>query len=115
MKESAIDTSSFDTVLSSPFLIGNIGAPFVIGLSVGYFAKKMFRTVLFIGGGILTLLFIAEYYGVIDISDANLQSAATSITNTAKDSGSFLLDRVTSITSRGVSGAAGFFTGFKLG
>ena len=28
-------------MLSAPFLIGNVGAPFVIGLAVGFFAKKV--------------------------------------------------------------------------
>ncbi|MFH0785577.1 MAG: hypothetical protein V2B20_27030 [Pseudomonadota bacterium] len=33
-------TTSID-FLSSAFLLGNVGAPFVTGLSVGYFAKKI--------------------------------------------------------------------------
>jgi uncharacterized membrane protein (Fun14 family) len=36
--------------MSSAFLLGNVGAPFVIGLAVGYFAKKMLRFALFLGG-----------------------------------------------------------------
>lgn len=30
-------------MLSAPFLIGNVGAPFVIGLAVGFFCKKGFE------------------------------------------------------------------------
>jgi uncharacterized membrane protein (Fun14 family) len=106
--------SSLD-FLSSTFLLGNVGAPFVIGLAVGYFAKKMLRTALFIAGGLIVLLFVSEYYGIAEISDAQLQHAADAATAAAKHSGSFLVDRLTSITSKGVSGAAGFFVGFKLG
>lgn len=115
MNDTAIDTSAASDVFSSTFLLGNVGAPFVIGMAVGYFAKKMLRIALFVGGAVIVTLFVCEYYGIVDISDANLQTAASAATNTAKQSGGFLLDRVTSITSRGVSGAAGFFAGFKLG
>jgi uncharacterized membrane protein (Fun14 family) len=102
-------------IFSSAFLIGNVGAPFIIGLAVGYFAKKMLRTALFLGGAAIVLMFIAEYYGVINISDADLQHAATAATEAAKSSGGFLVNRLTSITSRGVSAAGGFFVGFKFG
>lgn len=115
MKETAIDTSAASDIFSSTFLLGNVGAPFVIGLAVGYFAKKMLRITLFVGGAVLVALFVCEYYGIVHIDDALLQGAASSATDAAKHSGSFLLDRVTNITSKGISGAAGFFAGFKLG
>lgn len=102
-------------IFSYEFLLGNLGAPFVIGMAVGYFAKKMIRTALFVGGTIIVMLFVAEYYGVISISDAALQSAANSATQAAKDSGGFLVDRLSVITSSGISAAGGFFVGFKFG
>ena len=95
--------------------MGNIGAPFLIGLAVGYFAKKMLRLALIFGGATIVLMFIGEYYGIINITDAELQSAAKAATHAAKESGDFLVSRVSTITSRGVSGSAGFFVGFKLG
>ncbi|MGR8981632.1 MAG: FUN14 domain-containing protein [Gammaproteobacteria bacterium] len=101
--------------LSSSFLLGDVGAPFVIGLAVGYFAKKMLRLALILGGGTVVLMFIGEYYGIIHITDAELQSAAHAATSAAKESGDFLVSRVSSITSRGISGSAGFFVGFKIG
>jgi uncharacterized membrane protein (Fun14 family) len=104
-----------EDLFSSSFLIGNVGAPFVIGMAVGYFAKKMLRITLFVSGAAIVLLFAAEYYGIVSISDADLQHAASSATNAAKSSGDFLVHRLSSITSKGVSGAAGFFAGFKLG
>ncbi|NOT86063.1 MAG: hypothetical protein HOP02_15065 [Methylococcaceae bacterium] len=115
MNDSAIASNTAGDIFSSTFLLGNVGAPFVIGMAVGYFAKKMFRIALFVGGAIIVALFACEYYGIVDISDANLQSAASTATDAAKQSGGFLIDRVSSITSKGVSGGAGFFLGFKLG
>ncbi|ASF48584.1 FUN14 domain-containing protein [Methylovulum psychrotolerans] len=100
---------------SSAFLMNNVGAPFVIGMAVGYFAKKMLRMTLFLSGAAIVMLFAAEYYGVVNISDTDLQQAASSATNAAKSSGDFLVHRLSSITSKGASGAAGFFAGFKLG
>ncbi len=115
MTQQAVDTASTTDIFSSSFLIGNVGASFVIGLAVGYFAKKMLRTALFLGGAAIVLLFVAEYYGVNYISDAQLQEAASAATKAAKNSGELLVHRLTSITTKGVSGAGGFFVGFKLG
>ncbi len=115
MTSPLVDVAPPADIFSSTFLIGNVGAPFVIGLAVGYFAKKMIRTALFLGGAIIVMLFVAEYYGVVDITDEKLQLAATAATEAAKSSGGFLVDRLTRITSKGVSGVGGFFVGFKLG
>lgn len=101
--------------LSSTFLLGNVGAPFVIGLAVGYFAKKVLKIALFIGGAAVVLLFVTEYYGLTDVSDEQLKNAASSATGMAKASGGFLIDRLSEITSKGVSAAAGFFVGIKFG
>lgn len=115
MNQNVINTTPVPDIFSSAFLIGNIGAPFVIGMAVGYFAKKMVRTALFLGGAAVVLLFASEYYGIAEISDAQLQHAATAATDVAKSSGNFLVKRLSSITSKGVSGAVGFFVGFKAG
>lgn len=102
-------------LFSSAFLLGNVGAPFLIGLAVGYFAKKMLKVTLFVSGAAIVGLFVAENYGVIHITDAELQNAANSATDVAKSSGDFLIQRLSGITAKGVSGVAGFFAGFKLG
>lgn len=115
MSNNIIAASPSSDFFSSAFLLGNIGAPFVIGVAVGYFAKKMLRTALFLAGGAIVLLFISEYYGVITITNAELQHVANSATDAAKSSGDFLIHRLSSITSKGISGAAGFFTGLKIG
>lgn len=113
MNKTVIDASP--DIFSSDFLLGNIGAPFVIGLAVGYFAKKMLRTALFLGGAAIVVLFASEYYGLVHITDAQLENVANTATDVAKSSGDFLIHRLSGFTSKGVSGAAGFFAGFKLG
>ena len=115
MSTQPVDAAASTDIFSSTFLMGNVGAPFVIGLAVGYFAKKMLRTVLFLGGAAIVLLFVAEYYDVISITDAKLQEVASAATEAAKSSGGMLVQRLTGITSKGVSGVGGFFVGFKLG
>ncbi len=111
-----VDTTSASTDLfSTAFLLGNVGAPFIIGLAVGYFAKKMLKLALFIGGTAVVLMFVAEYYGLFTLNDEMLQQAANTATDLANQSGSFLIDRLSQITSRGVSASAGFFVGLKLG
>lgn len=115
MNNKVTDTTPGTDIFSSPFLVGNVGAPFVIGLAVGYFAKKMLLMALFLGGAAIVLLFASEYYGIVHISETELQHAANAATDAAKSSSDFLVARLSTITAKGVSGVAGFFTGFKLG
>lgn len=116
MSEQAITPSSGGSdIFSSAFLLTNVGAPFIIGMAVGYFAKKMLKLALLVGGGALVLLFVTEYYGLITISDSNLQNAASIAAEATKESGSFLVNRLSTITSRGVSAVTGFYFGLKLG
>lgn len=107
-----MDTQDF---FSTPSLLGNIGAPFFLGIAVGYFAKKMLRTALFLGGGIVTMLFVAEYYGVVHITDTQLLHATDVAAEAAKSSSDFLLERLSRFTVKGVSATGGFLLGFKLG
>ena len=107
--------ASLEDYLTTDFLLGNVGAPFLIGLAVGYFAKKMFRTALFLGGAIIVGLFVAEYYGFTQISDANLQSAASTAGQMAKTFGDFLMERLSHISSKGVSAGVGFLAGLRWG
>lgn len=115
MNDYPMTTAPTTDFLSSTFLMGNVGAPFVIGLAVGYFAKKMLRLALFLGGAAIVLLFVTEYYGITEMSDEKLQHAANVATHAAKQSGGFLMERLSHITSKGVSGTAGFLVGLKLG
>jgi hypothetical protein len=38
MNNYPVNATTSTDILSSTFLLGNVGAPFVIGLAVGYFA-----------------------------------------------------------------------------
>lgn len=115
MNEIPLQSTAETDIFSSDFLLGNVGAPFLIGAAVGYFAKKMLKVALFIGGAAIVLMFVGEYYNIVDISDAQLQSAADTVAKGAKESGGFLVDRLTRITSKGVSAVGGFAVGFKFG
>jgi uncharacterized membrane protein (Fun14 family) len=115
MPENQVQPTLETDLFSSDFLLGNVGAPFIIGAAVGYFAKKMLKVALFIGGAAIVLMFVGEYYHVIDISDAQLENAAETVAEGARESGNFLVDRLTRITSRGVSAVGGFAVGFKFG
>jgi uncharacterized membrane protein (Fun14 family) len=115
MKPTIADKYPSNDIFTSNFMIGNVGAPFAMGLAVGYFAKKMLLTALFLCGAAIVLLFVSEHYGVTEISDVNLQEAADSATDAVKQSGDFLVKRLSGITSKGVSAASGFFVGLKLG
>jgi len=106
--------ASATDIFSTPFLLGSVGAPFIIGMAVGYFAKKMLKTALFIGGAMIVMLFVSEYYGIVHIDDAQLQHAADAAADAATSSSNFLVARLSSITSKGVSASVGFFAGFKL-
>ena len=100
---------------STPSLLSNIGSPFILGIAVGYFAKKMLRTALFLGGGMVVILFVAEYYGVVHITDTQLLHVTDIATEAAKNSSDFLLDRLSLFTVKGISATGGFVFGFKMG
>ena len=115
MKNKPVDAVPVADFFSPDFLIGNVGTPFVMGLAVGYFAKKMLLITLFLCGAAIVLLFVSEYYGITEISDIDLQQATDSATEAVEQSGDYLVKRLSRITSKGVSAAGGFFVGFKLG
>jgi len=97
------------------FLLGNVGAPFIIGLAVGYFAKKAIKIALFFGGLAIVLLFISEYYGFTQVSNTNLTGTTEAIVNSMKTFGGFLTERLSHISSKGLSAVAGFAVGLKIG
>ncbi len=102
-------------LFSTPSLLTNIATPFFLGIAVGYFAKKMLRTALFLGGGMVVLLFVAEYFGIVHISDTELLHVTDIAAEAAKNSSDFLLERLSRFTVKGVSAAGGFVVGFKMG
>lgn len=115
MEEDVINSAPAMDWLSSQFLMGSVGAPFIIGLAVGYFAKKALKVALFIAGAVIAALFAAEYYGISVINDDSLQQAASAAGGVVKQSGGYLMERLSHITSKGVSASVGFVAGLKLG
>ena len=115
MKKAIAEAHPSTDIFTSDFMIGNVGAPFAMGLAVGYFAKKMLLAALFLCGAAIVLLFVSEHYGVTEISDVNLQEAADSATDAVRKSGDFLVKRLSNITSKSISAVSGFFVGLKLG
>jgi uncharacterized membrane protein (Fun14 family) len=115
MKDQLITSTQSTDIFSAAFLIPNVGAPFVIGLAVGYFAKKMLKVALFLGGAAIVLMFVSEYYGFFILSDETLQHASNTAIETAQSSGDFLVNRLSSITGKGVSSVVGFYCGLKMG
>lgn len=106
--------NSFD-FLSTAFFVPNVGAPFLVGLAVGYLAKKALKLALFFGGAAIVLLFVSEYYGVVDVSDQALENAAQATADAASQSGNFLYQRLSKLEWKGGSAIAGFLAGLKLG
>jgi len=100
---------------TSSFLLTTVGAPFAIGMAVGFFAKKALKVALFLAGAAIVALFVSEYYGYGGIDDESLKNMATTATNGAKQSGDFLMDRLSHIGGKGLSAVAGFLAGLKLG
>lgn len=105
----------FNTETTQGFLIGNVGAPFIIGFAVGYFAKKAIKFALFAGGLAIVIMFVTEYYGFTNINDEGLKNTTTMIANSMKTFGGFLYERLGQISSRGLSAVAGFAAGLKFG
>jgi uncharacterized membrane protein (Fun14 family) len=111
-----LNSESSTDAMSSTFLLGDVGAPFVIGLAAGYFAKKMLRLTLFIGGAAIVAVLVANNYGIAHVSNDSLQNAANAATAAAQHSGNFLMERISGIpASKGASATAGFFMGLKIG
>ena len=102
-------------IFSAHALIDNVGLPFMLGIAVGYFAKKMLRTALFLGGGAVVLLIVADYNGVVKISNDQLLHATGIAVDVAKNSTDFLLERLSQFTAQGMSATGGFLIGFKRG
>lgn len=115
MNDYPVNNALQQDYLSSAFLLGNVGAPFLIGLAVGYFAKKMLRMALFLGGAAVVGMFVLEYYGFMQVDNNDLQNAATAASHAAHGFGQFLTERLSQITAKGVSAAAGFLVGLKMG
>lgn len=96
-------------------LFTDVGAPFVMGLAVGYFVKKMLKTTLFLAGMFLTLLFIGESLNWLELKERVLIETTSTLLEGLKAFLLFLYERLSRIALKGLSAGAGFIVGLKLG
>ena len=120
MNNNPVDTTPFSDILNPDFLLDNLGGPFVIGLAVGFFAKKMLKIALFCLGAGVVVLFILQYFDFKGSHNINLQEVGDSFISLVKHGFELLKERLSTIQSsnkaiQGSSAVGGFFVGFKLG
>lgn len=102
-------------IFSTDFLLGNVGAPFLVGVAVGLFAKKVSKIAIFVGGAMLAVLFLAESWDLISVKDGAVLDVASRAAGALKETGTLLTDRLKVMSTQGGSAIAGFFVGFKAG
>jgi len=100
---------------TSSFLLLNIGAPFLVGMAVGYFTKKALKIGLFIIGMTIVILLVSSHYGIVEIHGEQLATAVDGGKDAANTFGSFLINSLSGLGGIGASGVAGFFVGLKVG
>jgi len=120
MNTNPVDTAPFADILNPDVLLGNVGGPFVIGLAVGFFAKKMLKIALFCLGAAVVLLFVLQYFDFKGSHNINLQEVGDSFIGSVKHGFELLKERLSTmnVASKPVQGGSavtGFFVGFKLG
>ena len=102
-------------LLSGSGWISELGPAFIIGLAVGYFAKKVFRIGLFLFGAIVVVSFLLDQSGLFHVSTTTLESMASGVGDEAVKAGGFLRGRLDGFSGKGLSAGAGFLTGLKIG
>jgi uncharacterized membrane protein (Fun14 family) len=116
LSQSSNNLNNISSAVSDlPYL--NMGAGFLIGLSVGYVVKKSFKLMLFMLGVALILLFFLEYKNIVTINEDALLNSVEVVKNSFMHSVEFLKERVSGIKmiSGTVSALVGFVIGIKMG
>ena len=80
-------TDPLDGLFSGSSLLSELGPAFLIGLAVGYFAKKVFRIGLFLFGGLVVAAFLLDQSGIFHVAPETLESMATGVGNEAVSAG----------------------------
>src|SRR5437867_11267519 len=62
-------------------LATTVGGGFLSGILLGYFIKKVIKILMFIFGGIITLLLLLQYQGMITINMSKLESSSSWLMN----------------------------------
>lgn len=104
-----------DSLLSGNGWLNELGPAFLIGLAVGYFAKKVFRIGLFLFGALVVLTFLLDQSGLFHVAPETLESMATGVGNEAVTAGGFLRQHLEIFSGKGLSAGVGFIAGLKSG
>jgi uncharacterized membrane protein (Fun14 family) len=100
--------------LGIPYL--EMGAGFMMRLSVGYVVKKSFKLLLFLMGIALIVIFVLESKGIIVLNESALDQSITWGTEGFKYFVLWLRERLSSLKiAGGASAVAGFVVGLKIG
>ncbi len=100
--------------LELPYM--EMGSGFMIGLSVGYVLKKSFKLLLFLTGLVIIAMFVLENQHIIVINEDSLDQNIALGTEAFKHFAIFLKERISSLKiAGGISAAAGFIAGLKMG
>jgi uncharacterized membrane protein (Fun14 family) len=104
-----------ETTFNPDLIIGNIGAPLIIGFALGYFFKKTIKFMIFILGALIAGIFVAEYFNVVQLDINMMKDAVEIIRDHLKGNYEFFFDKISKISSVGIglSGSAGFFVALK--
>ncbi|MDG2307105.1 MAG: FUN14 domain-containing protein [Candidatus Binatia bacterium] len=92
--------------------VGGLGFGGVVGLAVGYTAKKIGKLVLLAIGAVFILLQALAYTELIDIDWGAVEGAAT---NAWETSDGTLADRAWQVVTNNLPFGGGFVAGFALG
>ncbi len=114
MKNNLIELPTTTDFFSSDYLINNIGTPFIIGLAVGYFAKKILLLSLLLLGASMVVLFASEHFEITHINYDKLAQTIEPATQSITQFKEFLITHLSNFPSKGISATTGFLVGFKL-
>ncbi len=91
------------------------GAGAFIGLAIGYSFKKFVKVGLFLLGVALMILFAAESYSIVTVSDEGVMNAGQAMLGGLASLWNFFVDRLSQFPSATIGAVAGLVTGFKQG
>ncbi len=116
MKKNPLELPTSSEFFTSDYLINNVGTPFIIGLAVGYFAKKILLLCLLVVGAAIVFLFVSENFQLTPpINYEKLEHTVQPATQWITQSKDFLIAHLSNFPSKGISATSGFLVGFKLG
>ncbi len=104
------------TSTESLFSYMDMGTGFLIGLAIGYTIKKSLKLMLLLIGLGMIGIFVLESNGYMTINEAHVTQTISYVSTTFQDFVLFLKNRLELFqVSKGLSAAAGFIVGIKIG